>query len=242
MNKPVILKINFVIIALVVPVCFYLAGSAYPISSADEFLSHTKGSDTCLTDKCHSGMTKNKPFLHEPVAKGQCSSCHKAESYPDKLGINSRNHICSECHKKMEDEILSSKFIHGPVKSGDCLSCHDPHDSDRSFFLRRPYSELCSSCHKLERMFKGKLLHKPVKDGNCGLCHDPHASDYDSRLTASGANLCIGCHDNFVVGMTSEHIHEPLLKSGCTDCHDPHAGEGGMRLKSPADKICFQCN
>jgi len=142
----------------------------------------------------------------------------------------------------MEDEVLSSKFLHGPVKSGDCLSCHDPHDSDQSYFLRRPYGELCSSCHKLEKMFKGRNLHKPVKDGNCGLCHDPHASDYDSRLTDFGANLCIGCHDNMVAGMTSKHIHEPLLKTGCTDCHDPHAGRGIMRLKNLSGKLCFQCH
>jgi len=242
MNKPIILEMNFIIIVLSVLVCFSLAGNAYPISSSDEFLSHTKGSDTCLTDKCHSGMTNNKQFLHDPVSKGQCSSCHRAESYPDKLGIKSRNHICSECHKKMVAEVLTSKFIHGPVKSGDCLSCHDPHDSEQPFFLRSPYSELCSTCHKLERMFKGKLIHKPVKDGNCGLCHDPHASDYASRLTAFGANLCVGCHDNFIIGMTSKYIHEPLLRSGCTDCHDPHAGEGRNRLKSSADEICFQCH
>jgi len=242
MNKHIMLKINIVIIALSILSSYSLAGNTYPISSADEFLSHKKGSDICLTDKCHSGMTKNKQFLHEPVAKGQCSSCHKAESYPDKLGIRSPNNICSDCHKKMEKEILNSKFIHGPVKSGDCLSCHDPHDSDQSFFLRRPYGELCSICHKLEKMFKGKLIHKPVQDGNCRVCHDPHASDYDSRLTAFGANLCIGCHDNFVVGMTSEHIHEPLLKSGCTDCHDSHAGNSSMRLKSSADEICFRCH
>jgi len=243
MNKPIVLKVHIIIIAVSVLVFLHRTEHAYSISSSDDFLSHTKGSDTCLTDTCHSAMTKNKRFLHEPVAKGHCSSCHKAESYPDKLGIKSSNHICSECHKKMEDEVLTSKFIHGPVKSGDCLSCHDPHDSDQSFFLRRPYSELCSTCHKLERMFKGKLIHEPVKDGNCGLCHDPHASDYASRLTDFGANLCIECHDNIMNGMmTSKHVHEPLLKKGCTDCHDPHAGEGDVRLKIKVEELCYQCH
>ncbi|UCH79649.1 MAG: hypothetical protein JSW20_07780 [Nitrospiraceae bacterium] len=241
MNKQGILKIN-IIIAVFVLACFSPAGTAYSISSRAEFLSHTKDSDACLTDTCHADMTRNKQFLHKPVTEDRCSSCHRADSYPDKLGIKSRNHMCSECHKKMEDEVLTSKFIHGPVKSGDCLACHDPHDSDQPFFLRRPYSQLCSTCHKLEKMVKGKSVHQPVKDGNCGLCHDPHASDYNFRLTAFGANLCVGCHDNFVTGMTKQHIHEPLLKTGCSDCHDPHSGEDSIRLKSPAEEICFRCH
>ena len=161
MNKPVIVKMNFVIVALSVLVCFSMTGNVYPISSADEFLSHTKGSDTCLTDKCHSGMTKNKQFLHEPVAKGQCSSCHKAESYPDKLGIKSRNHICSECHKKMEDEVMSRRFIHGPVKTGDCLSCHDPHASENRFYLKDSEEKICFTCHlEAAEELKKKYTHE----------------------------------------------------------------------------------
>ncbi len=41
MNKPVILKINFVIIALAVLVFYSLVGNVYSISSEKEFLAHT---------------------------------------------------------------------------------------------------------------------------------------------------------------------------------------------------------
>lgn len=212
-------------------------------TSKQEFTAHTKGEKVCVTGQCHSSFLKGRDFTHEPVRTGSCDTCHRAAAYPDRYGIvPDKRLVCGACHENLEKEIISSSFVHGPVKNGDCASCHDPHGSDRPFFMREAYGDLCSSCHNLKRLYVGEFIHQPAKDGNCGLCHDPHASNNAARLTDIGANLCVICHEAMVAGMTMDFVHAPLVKTGCGDCHDPHAGESSTRLKVSADKLCFTCH
>jgi predicted CXXCH cytochrome family protein len=142
----------------------------------------------------------------------------------------------------MGKEIESSRFIHGPIINGDCISCHDPHGSDRQFFLRQPYNQVCRICHNPATYAAGDFVHKPVSDGNCGICHDPHASNYEFRLTDIGANLCLSCHEDMMMEMTTGYIHTPLVESGCSGCHDPHSGNDILRLRLAPEKICFSCH
>ncbi len=250
MNKRSIPNVHMILISVFVLACFSMAGNAYPISTAAEFLSHTKGSDSCLSDTCHAGMTKNKQFLHDPVTQGECSSCHRAESYPDKLGIKSRNHICSECHKEMEDEIMTNKFIHGPVKSGDCVACHDPHDSDQSFFLKYKYrltgfgANLCVGCHDnfVMGMANGHI-HEPLLKSGCTDCHDPHAGGDSKRLKSPVEELCFNCHNEKKTEVNQYTTgHEPAVKGQCISCHSPHFSENSFLLLDKQNALCYSCH
>ena len=212
-------------------------------STSDEYLSHTKGSPSCVSQQCHAEFMDQNTFMHSPVIHGKCRECHSAEAYPNKFGLElDQRSTCSRCHKVMEKEINSNKYVHGPIKNGDCTSCHDPHQSIQPFLLRQSYNKLCVSCHKQARLFTGGNIHKPVKDGNCGLCHDPHASNFKNRLIDVGVNLCMLCHENIVTGMANKHIHTPIIKSGCNGCHDPHAGAFTLQLKKSKKQICFTCH
>ena len=209
-------------ICFIFSVILFISGAdASAFTTAGEYYSHAGAFGGCITQECHAEFESSKsPFLHEPVASGECDECHTG-NYPNQYGLaEDMGLACLKCHKKIDHEVQSSRFIHGPVKNGDCISCHDAHGSGRKFLLNESYSSLCSSCHNLKSLYSGDSIHQPVKDGNCGLCHDVHASNYESRLTDSGANLCLVCHDNMVTGMTEEFVHEPLIKSGCTDCHE----------------------
>ncbi len=227
------------------PPVFHFSGmNGFSFTSAKEFLSHSAGAGSCITEQCHPQFTKGrKVFQHAPVSAGDCGACHTANAYPNKYGLDiNQVTACFRCHQGMEQKIQTGTFTHGPIKNGNCTSCHDPHISDRPFFLKESYSQLCISCHSQRGLFTGKNIHKPAADGNCGLCHDPHASNYQYRLTDIGANLCLICHDAMASGMTKEYVHAPLIKTGCTSCHDPHSGEDSLRLKASKEQICFTCH
>jgi predicted CXXCH cytochrome family protein len=217
--------------------------NALSISSPEEYLEHTRGSDNCVTEQCHPRLTDAKAFEHAPVRDKKCSACHRAEAYPERLGLDSDQRIsCLGCHKNLASRIQSSHVLHGPVKNGDCTSCHDPHGTALPGLLRDSSRKLCSLCHRLEALYSGAFIHKPVEDGNCGLCHDPHASNVRFRLTDVGANLCLTCHEDMMHGMTGEQVHQPLITSGCSDCHDPHSGDNRLRLRRPQTELCFECH
>jgi predicted CXXCH cytochrome family protein len=244
MNKADSVKSTVINLVLFLLIIHFFSGNAHSFTSPEEYSGHLKGSSSCTTKQCHAAFTnKQKKFVHSPVISGECSACHRAESYPNKYGVEpNQRSTCAVCHRSIDHEIQTSKFVHGPIRNGDCISCHDAHESDQQFLLRQSYSELCSSCHNFKSFYAGEFIHKPVKDGNCGLCHDPHASDYKSRLTDVGANLCVICHDDMVMGMTQDYIHAPLIKSGCSSCHDPHSGGNKLRLKESPEQLCFTCH
>jgi predicted CXXCH cytochrome family protein len=236
-------------LAILVPIVLWFSivllqpCESFAFETADEYYSHVGTFGVCVSQECHADLGYSKdPMLHKPVTNNECDECHTG-NYPNKYGLaDDQGFSCLKCHRKIENEVQTSRFVHGPAKSGDCVSCHDAHGSGRKYLLNESYSDLCQSCHNLKSLYRGEAVHQPVKDGNCGLCHDVHASDYKFRLTESRANLCLACHDEMVSGMTKEFVHEPLIKSGCTDCHDPHSGKNSLRLKAEPDKLCFSCH
>ena len=236
----IILQISVIIF----PVAIHFSSwRAYSFTSSEEYLSHASESESCVTQQCHSQLTKGETFQHAPASDGKCFVCHRAESYPNKFGLDTeQSAACYGCHEILGKKIQSGLHVHGPVKNGDCSSCHDPHGSEHPFLLRESSGKLCSLCHELEVLYAREFIHEPVKDGNCGLCHDPHASNIKYRLTDIGANLCLSCHDDMLSGMTGDNVHKPLIESGCADCHDPHSGDNKLRLKKAQTELCFECH
>ncbi|MBI5086088.1 MAG: cytochrome c3 family protein [Acidobacteria bacterium] len=147
---------------------------------------------TTLCTTCHSGLTEEKKFVHEPV-KGSCAICHDAHG--------------SE----------HSKNLHAPVETL-CLECHNTKTAPRLFDGKettlfsgkvtlppQSYSEI-----KTIEITKGRFGHPtgnhPVfadaKDGkpgfNCLTCHLPHAANGSLQLLVTEEpttmTLCNKCH------------------------------------------------
>ncbi len=76
-----------------------------------------------------------EPYVHGPVAVGDCSACHLPHSSENTslLELN-RNEICDKCHHEerlavaMHDKVMN----HGLA----CVDCHDAHYGQARYFLK----------------------------------------------------------------------------------------------------------
>jgi len=153
---------------------------------------------------CHDDFGMGgKPgiFLHEPVAAGECTSCHDPHfSARSKLQKSGKG--CMECH----DAPSGKRIVHAPVRFGQCAGCHDPHAGVAPKQLVRNGNSLCTKCHEnfhgmhrsaIARGTMTKLPPDVLRDGNdlsCLACHLPHQSSNDRLLVKSAQDLCHDCH------------------------------------------------
>ena len=153
---------------------------------------------------CHDDFGKGgKPgiFLHEPVAAGECTSCHDPHfSARSKLQKSGKG--CMECH----DAPSGKRIVHAPIRLGQCTGCHDPHAGVAPKQLVRNGNSLCTKCHEnyhgvhRSAIAWGTMTKLPpdvLRDGNdlsCLACHLPHQSANDRLLVKSAPELCHGCH------------------------------------------------
>ncbi len=88
---------------------------------------------------------------HDYNGKALCQRCH----FPDLRLTGDPNEICSACHKFRPHashpvNVVQKTAISGlPMLAGGkvaCHTCHDPHRKKST--LRKPFNELCTSCHK----------------------------------------------------------------------------------------------
>lgn len=193
-----------------------------------------------FTCGCHANKAQ-KSFVHLPVKKAECLSCHKpsGQKHPKvkkgafALTDGGKAGLCAECHERKD----TKKYVHPPVAAGDCLDCHDPHQSDNKFQLKGEGAALCYQCHEkstLDRPFP----HKPIEEGKCLSCHDPHQSDHKHLLKAAGAELCMTCHKQAL--FTGKSIHAPVAAGDCSACHAPHGTQLHNLLKRPAPDEMYQ--
>ena len=110
---------------------------------------------------CHEPIknkVEGKPFVHAPLAGGQCSICHSPHGSPNVYQLRKTvNDICYSCHddKKEGNHPVVFHPSDGkpdpryPEKDLSCASCHDPHAADNENMLAMPggYFALCQSCH-----------------------------------------------------------------------------------------------
>lgn len=154
---------------------------------------------------CHDDFEKadrgEQRFLHEPVAKGECTSCHDPHfSALPKLQRDAKG--CVACH---ESYPLRGS-IHRPVRDGRCTACHDPHAGSAPKQLVRGGNALCIECH-----VDSHLHHRGIaaagtmtvlspdvpRDGrslSCLACHLPHQSEQERLLQIHREGLCRKCH------------------------------------------------
>lgn len=202
----------------------------------------------CLS--CHESFKEkmDKPFLHSPLADGDCTGCHSPHtSDHGKLMAADPGEICYTCHDAMVSE--SAKSVHAVVVEGKCVLCHDPHSSDNKNNLLKAGSDLCFSCHEtLGKDIAGnKVQHDPVQD-DCLTCHNPHASDTQQKLLSDKAPaLCVNCHDTGKATFKNIHIGYPVGESDCVSCHNPHGSNTASilydNIHDPVSKgMCKQCH
>jgi predicted CXXCH cytochrome family protein len=193
--------------------------------------------NSCVTDKCHSIMGKDK-FVHGPIAVGDCLSCHKQTAKHTFTPITKVSDLCYKCHEKVD----SKKDVHKPVKDGNCTKCHDPHQSAFKFQLKADSKNICFNCHD-KKIMQGSFVHGPVAVGGCSVCHNPHHTDFPKLLNASGNNVCYACHTDKVEAFKDKKfVHKPVSEK-CVSCHSPHSGNYKFMFNEEgSQELCFGCH
>ena len=109
-----------------------------------------------------------KGSSHEPYGEKDCGGCH--ETGASNALLLPPDQLCFKCHVGF----IEGPNVHGPVAVHDCLACHLPHQSQYLSLLKKSRSDICSICHKEERL--AAALHQRVdeKELLCVDCHGAH--------------------------------------------------------------------
>lgn len=202
---------------------------------------------SCLTGACHQAL-QSFTRLHEPVAEGECLSCHEsvAKEHPLKKGksfklVAAGAALCIECHDSFDPSVGQ---LHPAVADGECLVCHNPHGGSNVGLLQAggDLKIICFECHDAEP-FEQQFVHGPAAAGVCFECHMPHQSKNKNLLQTDSKSLCLRCHADLVAGLeNSAVIHAPINESDCSACHEVHGGAFVHLLKADGPKLCFSCH
>ncbi len=117
-----------------------------------------KGSTSAVCGSCHSDTLKRQRtslVKHQPVADGDCSSCHDPHSANGPLLLTNPKvvEMCGQCHDWLQH---SSHPMGEKVKDPrnrnltlQCLSCHRGHGTEyKKMLLYASQTELCTKCHE----------------------------------------------------------------------------------------------
>ena len=159
--------------------------------------------DLCYT--CHDETKFQGKYVHAPVSKGECTSCHSPHSSETgKLLKSETPELCFSCHKEAK---FSREYTHSVAISGCGQRCHNPHANMNQYLLPQRINELCIGCHSAQETgmhivtLPGGRIHPirgvpdprvPTKELSCASCHNPHSAKY-SKLYKSRKN-CRRCH------------------------------------------------
>lgn len=204
---------------------------------------------SCVTRDCHVSLSQ-KRYLHGPVAKESCNSCHLAKTKIAKEAPTAGRcvaawklsrpeaELCQSCHP-----LVLRNYVHAPVAEGLCTGCHDPHGSDHAHLLASdPARKLCFSCHEQKEYTGKEHDHEPASSGACILCHDSHSSWNPRLLVKTGSRLCLTCHEDVQDEVARRrHVHDPVLKD-CGGCHAPHGSEFPAQLRAAPRELCLTCH
>ena len=92
-----------------------------------------------LCYNCHADYTASAPFVHGPVAVGQCLFCHNPhKSKIEHLLIAPEPGLCYQCHDIDTIELIAA---HLPKQLSSCTDCHDAHTSSTKALLKGISSE-----------------------------------------------------------------------------------------------------
>jgi predicted CXXCH cytochrome family protein len=184
--------------------------------------NYVKANDTCI--QCHSqGQPLSNPikgkYYDWPVgyhAGLKLSDHWKLEEH--KLGETTFTHFPDgTAHKNRmqgNDFVQSLMYNRGVT----CFSCHDPHGTENEALLRKPVTEICSSCHSPNSQngphtatIEEHTHHKPGSPGSqCVACHMPKIAQTIGDVNVSSHTF------KFITPALSESMHIP---NACNTCH-----------------------
>jgi len=194
--------------------------------------------------ECHDRANFSGGYIHGPVARGECGSCHNPHVAKFSGLLQQREaELCYGCHRRSRVEFGQGE-VHQPVQEGKCLECHAPHRAEQPGLLRQETAVGCMECHQqLERQWP--VNHTPFGQGQCTTCHQPHQSKHGNLLKNRADDLCLSCHRD--PQNRPGHRGFPGELTNCLSCHHPHGGEGkGLlrrHLHQPfAQRDCASCH
>jgi len=237
-----------------------------------EIIAVTQGnidiSSACY--ECHKELQKglSSAYVHEPVKKGDCISCHNPHAgRSDALLNQDISGLCITCHKEISTD-LTLIHVHDPIRKGQCIKCHEPHSGDNPALLRDKESKVCAECHKEVTRKTLDFSCREFTEGRCSSCHDSHASSLNNLLNSPPERLCSKCHEpactmggvsivEFVRGLDctmchsghgsdrrgglGPYGHKAFLNGECEKCHLP-VKEGKIRMKKQGVSLCLECH
>ena len=87
-----------------------------------------------LCFRCHEDESKTYPYVHGPVAVGQCLFCHNPhQSKHTHLLNHDIRELCTQCHTQ---EDLHSIKDHLAPSHAQCLECHTSHGNTTRHLLK----------------------------------------------------------------------------------------------------------
>ncbi|OGQ99177.1 MAG: hypothetical protein A2521_08770 [Deltaproteobacteria bacterium RIFOXYD12_FULL_57_12] len=200
------------------------------------------GSAVCFS--CHEKSAFSGPVVHQPVASGECVTCHNPHvARYDGLLSQSVADLCYSCHTK-EAKAFTKGIMHIPVSQGKCLACHEPHKADAKGLINGRLRDRCLACHKtLTAQYQ--VTHAPYARGQCEACHQPHNAGNTMLLRDDDPDrLCSSCHNQDKVRQA--HPNYPVAVKGCLTCHNPHGSSRANlvrnTLHAPYAKGCTGCH
>lgn len=106
--------------------------------------------------------------IHEPYGEKNCAGCHLTGK--SNALKKPPTELCFICHV----DFIQGSHLHGPVAVGACLACHLPHQSNYSSLLVKDRNEICSKCHREERLAAGMHESLNSREMPCVECHGVH--------------------------------------------------------------------
>ena len=225
-------------------------------------------SETTMQDcaACHEDLVKAfAKNTHDVLEKSPryklanpCESCHgpgkahiegggdktKIISFKGKA-VKSYNQQCLACHRQDHEVTGFTASTH--AKQGlDCADCHSVHKAAvLTPSLKDRASNLCMSCHTLQKAQFSKPFHHRVKENamECTDCHQPHSGidRHQLRPSFAGEEACFKCHTEKQGPFVFEH---PAIRlRGCEGCHEPHGSNNTkMLVRSTITAVCLECH
>jgi predicted CXXCH cytochrome family protein len=93
-----------------------------------------------LCYNCHDDYTVSAPFVHGPVAVGQCLFCHNPHKSKIKYLLKEAEPgLCYLCHDVNTIELIAA---HVPDQLSSCTNCHNPHSGSLKALLKETSSRV----------------------------------------------------------------------------------------------------
>lgn len=199
----------------------------------------------------NKGMLRK--FVHSPVAKGACLSCHEAPQPAKPVVVKKAgSDLCKGCHGPKVTAMVEKSRVHWPVVDDEgCFNCHAPHAADQKGLVKGRLTEVCGTCHAdtIGRQARSPTKHKPVAEGDCAKCHDAHSSEAPlMMINTNTVALCGTCHDwqkhsTHPLGPDKKDPRNPNASLQCLSCHRAHGTEYKHLMPfSTTTNLCVQCH